>query len=341
MKPANLTIGIPTLNRGALVAELVRSCLSQTRLPLRIVVSDNASEDDTAERLGKLSHESLKVVRQSRNIGMVGNWNACLQEAEGDWFVLLSDDDLIDPDFVASVESAVAAAPDADLLIMRCRVLDRSTGEKEENSPPVWSRGNVEVFDEIIPAWLDGRFTLPFAGMIFRRSTLEARGGFSDALPFAADVATWLPIAADGQCAFWPDAKVTYVLHNSMTTWTFPITKLVQDIVSIEELLLREIAKSTRLSDETKARVRALSRGHVYKSFGNIMIQTARRGARKRNLLRAWVQYASRLPLFGFSPLSVGALLVPSRLIPLVGAPYRAFIGWQERRHSARAAGAS
>src|SRR5690349_14359184 len=112
MTEADITIGIPTLNRAELVEPLVRSCLSQTQSPLQIVVSDNASSDDTLARLAVIKDSRLKVICQSTNIGMIGNWNACLNESEGEWFVLLSDDDQIDPDYVENFRSAIALAAD-------------------------------------------------------------------------------------------------------------------------------------------------------------------------------------------------------------------------------------
>ena len=216
--PARLTIGIPTRNRSALVSGLVEACCNQTRRALEIVVSDNASEDDTLARLQRMVHPELRILRQPTNIGMVGNWNACLERAQGEWFVLLSDDDLIDGDFVATVERAIAQSAGSDVIFMRCRVLNRITNNLYDNAPPIARTGEIDIFDTLVPSWLDGSFTIAFAGVVFRTEKLREFGGFAGTLPFAADVATWLPIAAAGRSSFCPVAKVTYVIHDDMST---------------------------------------------------------------------------------------------------------------------------
>jgi glycosyltransferase involved in cell wall biosynthesis len=92
-----VTIGIPTWNRSGFVMDAVQSCLNQTYENIEIVVSDNASTDDTWERLNSIEDPRLSLIRQDSNIGGSGNSNACLQRAHGELFLHLCDDDLLEP----------------------------------------------------------------------------------------------------------------------------------------------------------------------------------------------------------------------------------------------------
>jgi len=163
--------------------------------------------------------------------------------------------------------------------------------------------------------------------MVFRRSTLVESGGFSGDLPFAADVATWLPIAMRGRTAFWPDTTVTYVLHQGMTTYRFPVTKLIDDVIAIEQLVIREVEKAD-LEPQKKNFLRQLATTYLRKNFGHIMIQAARRGVPKKEILQAWARYATLIPRLGVSGLSIGAVVIPKSLIPVLGWPYRKLVAW-------------
>ena len=92
-----VSICIPTFNRSSYVVRAVQSALSQTFSDIEVIVSDNCSPDDTWERLQSFNDLRLRLIRQVENIGMIPNLNVCLNQARGDLFLLLSDDDALEP----------------------------------------------------------------------------------------------------------------------------------------------------------------------------------------------------------------------------------------------------
>ena len=57
-----VSICIPTYNRAEMVADAIRSALSQTYPALDVVVVDNASNDRTAEVVASLADPRLRFV---------------------------------------------------------------------------------------------------------------------------------------------------------------------------------------------------------------------------------------------------------------------------------------
>jgi hypothetical protein len=98
---SKVTIGIPTRNRQDYLMLAVRSALAQTYSDIEILVSDNASTDRTLSSLRAIDDPRLVVLTQPVDIGMAGNFNACLNSASGEFFLMLSDDDLLEPTAVA------------------------------------------------------------------------------------------------------------------------------------------------------------------------------------------------------------------------------------------------
>lgn len=97
-----LTVGIPTWNRAAYLAEGVDSLIAEIekhRLhdEIEILVSDNASEDRTQaiaqERTERFSY--VRYLRNDRNRGVKYNILQVMRMAEGKYFMMLGDDDRI------------------------------------------------------------------------------------------------------------------------------------------------------------------------------------------------------------------------------------------------------
>src|SRR4051794_8907500 len=98
MKTANqplVSIGIPAYQRESYIGRALQSALSQDYKNIEILVSDNASTDKTAEIIQELAKKNprIRFHRQSENIGLTKNFNFVLNEAKGEFFLWLGDDD--------------------------------------------------------------------------------------------------------------------------------------------------------------------------------------------------------------------------------------------------------
>ena len=91
-----LSICIPTYNRVRYLKELLPSILDQVDAGGgEVVVSDNASTDDTAEYLRTIKHPSLRWWTNDENIGGDRNFLKCVEEARGEYVWLFGDDDIM------------------------------------------------------------------------------------------------------------------------------------------------------------------------------------------------------------------------------------------------------
>lgn len=96
-----VTIAIPTYNRAdTYLKHTLQSALEQSYENLEIIVSDNCSADHTEQVVNEFNDSRIRYVKHSQNIGHFNNFKFCIEQARGDYFLLLQDDDLIDQDFV-------------------------------------------------------------------------------------------------------------------------------------------------------------------------------------------------------------------------------------------------
>src|SRR4051794_8575958 len=75
MSTVKVTVGIPTFNRSGLLKESIASVLAQTYPSFRLIVSDNASEDDTSEVVRSFGDDRIDYIRSEQNVGSIRNLN--------------------------------------------------------------------------------------------------------------------------------------------------------------------------------------------------------------------------------------------------------------------------
>lgn len=124
-----VTIAIPTFNRPDLLRESIASAATQnTDIPFDIIVIDNCSEaeniEDVLSFLKDYSGPPLRYYVNESNLGMFGNWNRCLELARGEWITILSDDDLLLPNFLSTMLAELQRKP-VGSLICQMEVLDQ------------------------------------------------------------------------------------------------------------------------------------------------------------------------------------------------------------------------
>lgn len=98
-----VSIGIPTYNRPDGLRVTLQCLMGQTYPNLEIIVSDNASPGDQIEKLVQefmATDPRIQYVRQSKNIGIIKNFQFVLEKATGEFFMWAADDDEWDSSFV-------------------------------------------------------------------------------------------------------------------------------------------------------------------------------------------------------------------------------------------------
>lgn len=105
MKLPKLTVVIPTRERADTLFYTLQTVIEQEYENLEIIVSDNASLDDTKMVVEKFFDHRLKYINTSKRVGMSENWEFALQHVTGDFVMYLGDDDGLLPNACTDVAS--------------------------------------------------------------------------------------------------------------------------------------------------------------------------------------------------------------------------------------------
>jgi glycosyltransferase involved in cell wall biosynthesis len=111
-------VAIATYNRAAMVPSAIQAALAQSRAPVEVVVSDDASSDDTLHVLARLAGADprVKLLRQKTNSGGVRNWNYAIAATCGDLIAWCSDDDCYRAGHLQASAAYLEAHPEVGLV---------------------------------------------------------------------------------------------------------------------------------------------------------------------------------------------------------------------------------
>ena len=210
------SVMIPIYNaREDYLRETLQSVLCQDpgAEEMQIEVLDNCSTAGDAEALVReIGGGRIAYHRQTNNLGIAGNFNACIERARGRWVHILHGDDTVRPEFYRRARSGIEAHPEAAAALCRIIYMDGDgqwTGLADLESR---QRGMLDGGF----AWrqlLDQR--IQFVGMVVARSTYEELGGFRPSLPSCLDWDMWKRIALLGKPIHYePEPLACYRLHE-------------------------------------------------------------------------------------------------------------------------------
>lgn len=169
-----VTIGLSTYNRAAtLLPEALRSAVEQTYSNLEILISDNASTDETEAVVRSFHDPRIRYVKQPRNLGANGNFNYCLEHATGEFFLSLHDDDLLDPDMIEACVRAVDGDLNVGVVRTGTRVIDAQGRVLGAKTNRVGGLGPAEF----LLGYFRGYTSIYFASTLFHTERLRTVGG--------------------------------------------------------------------------------------------------------------------------------------------------------------------
>ncbi|QES87994.1 glycosyltransferase family 2 protein [Rhizosphaericola mali] len=110
MKEVKISIGIPTYNRLNFLKLALDSCLNQSLTPYEIIIGDDSSNDETEDYITNLNcNIKIVYVHNRPGLGQGKNINKIVAQIDtvSHKFLLLHDDDLLEPNALLDLFSAV------------------------------------------------------------------------------------------------------------------------------------------------------------------------------------------------------------------------------------------
>ncbi|OFW07750.1 MAG: hypothetical protein A3H27_12765 [Acidobacteria bacterium RIFCSPLOWO2_02_FULL_59_13] len=120
-------IGMPVRNGSVFIRQAIDSLRGQTFEDWNLLISDNASTDETFEICRDVAalDPRIKVVAERTNIGAGENFSKVLRRAEGNYFMWAAADDQWRPQFLDTCVNALASNPSLGMAFTGLENIDR------------------------------------------------------------------------------------------------------------------------------------------------------------------------------------------------------------------------
>jgi len=210
---------IPCYNYGRFLPRCVNSVLSQRAVAPRILIIDDASQDNSSEIGQDLAsqHDEIEYRRHSTNKGHIATYNeGLLGWSSASYVVLLSADDMLAPGALERAVNIMEADPTVGMVYGRTFHFHEETQLAEI---PVDASG-AQFTRYLGSEWLTKRFRAGYnvitsPEVVVRGSVHKAVGGYRKELPHSGDLEMWLRIAAVSDIAYLHHVQAYYRVHSS------------------------------------------------------------------------------------------------------------------------------
>lgn len=213
MTAALISVCIPVRNDGMHIGATIESALAQDYPNLEILVSDNASTDNTSAVLA--SYPGTAVASQPKLLEMAANWNSFRNRVRGDWVLFLCSDDILKPHALRRCLESVTSNVDAVFF-----EFDYLKNQRIDAKPPFYPCSAWIPAAEQHGIFIIGN-NFPLTTALIRRETLDAVGWFDESYSFCTDWQLWLKITAarpNAQISYLTESLAYYRLHDSNET---------------------------------------------------------------------------------------------------------------------------
>ena len=121
----SVSVLITCFNYGVYVGQAIESALEQTYPPAEIIVSDDASHDNSCEVVESYISRGYEIqLLRNPHGGMAANLNAAYRNSSGDMICLLDADDTFLPGKIEAMVNVFRGHPGAGFAIHRASLID-------------------------------------------------------------------------------------------------------------------------------------------------------------------------------------------------------------------------
>ena len=275
-RPASITTFIPTYRRPTLLARAIRSVLSQSYRQFDLWIYDNASGDETAAVVREFALKDPRVHyhQHPRNIGAIANFSYGMERVPTQFFSILSDDDVLLPNFYDTALRALQREPAAMLAALQVLHVDtrgRVLGVQGAN----WTPGLHQPGEALLEILAHGHPT--WTGVLFRHEIVATVGPLDVDTGTASDLDFELRAAGRCPIVLCPEPGAVFVTHAEGASFG----PRLGDTIPTWLRMIGKISDDTRIAAPVRAHVAEDLAHRLDERLFTIAVGAARRGNRK------------------------------------------------------------
>lgn len=178
-----VSVVIPAFNYGRFLPKAIRSALEQGIDTIEVVIVDDCSTDDTAQRIAPLLDDPrVRYIRNDFNLGAVPNVNKAFGEAHAPYVLLLGADDFLLPGGLQRLLRTLSDHPEAGFAYGAYVIADDEDRVVSTIHHPGHLPCNIPPGRDDLPALLTFDHYIYLGACLFRTSVIREHGAFDPTL---------------------------------------------------------------------------------------------------------------------------------------------------------------
>ena len=240
-----ISVCIPVYNGSDYLEECLGSVFAQTFSDFEVVLVDDNSSDhslDIAQRYAA-SDDRICVFHNKLNLGLVNNWNRCVELSRGQWIKFVFQDDLLEPDCLKRMIEA--GNHKKGIIACRRKIIFEDVDNNSRRSFEKFVR-NISIdtifggrssiapddFCQAILKHLGKNFIGEPTAVMIHRNIFHRFGGFDPKFIQLCDLEYWARVCCNCGIEYIQDTLATFRVHGVSTTsinrnrWAFKMKEL-------------------------------------------------------------------------------------------------------------------
>ena len=266
-----VSVCIPTYRGSLFLKAAIDSVLSQTYQNFEIFVLDDNSPDDTEVIVSSYSDRRVKYLRNSHNLGPEGNWNRCLEVANGKYYKLLPHDDVLAQDCLEAQVSILEAdkAGEIALVFGSRKIIDPEGRTLMTRGLPRTKAGRIKSLELIKRCIRAGTNLIGEPGNgLFRLELVKTVGFYDASHPYMVDLDYWFRVLLHGDAYYTSTQTSSFRLCSG--SWSVAIGgRQYKDfrgfVAKFHDDSRFRISSTDRVIGLAKARMNTIARALVYR----------------------------------------------------------------------------
>ncbi|MFY7813966.1 MAG: glycosyltransferase family 2 protein [Chryseobacterium taeanense] len=221
-----VSIIITTYNSADFITETLESVKAQIYQNIELIISDDASQDETVSIAGKWLQENADrfvrtdLITVSVNTGVSANCNRSIAAAKSDWIKFIAGDDILLPNCIEDNVRFVQQCPEAKIIFSQVKVY-RDTFKEDAfvrviplSHPMNIMAPQFTAADQFNRLLLSDRINFT-PSYFFNKDAVVSVGGYDETNRFVEDYPMWLKLTQAGYKLFFFEVPtVGYRQHD-------------------------------------------------------------------------------------------------------------------------------
>jgi glycosyltransferase involved in cell wall biosynthesis len=211
---SEISVVVPSFNHGKYVCEAIDSVLNQSCRVSEIIVVDDASSDDSVERIQRINDERITLITLNENLGGAEALNIGIARTTGSLVAICNSDDVWEPNKLELQSEILRQYPEVGFVFTDVTWVGKAGGRIKPPFGNVFAQSNKTRFQWMRQLFEQGN-CLCHPSILARREMYGATPNYDNRLRQLPDYKMWLQMLQRASLYVMEEKLLRFRIHDN------------------------------------------------------------------------------------------------------------------------------